>query len=455
MKTLLYLREFLKRERVSFILENLLITERLSREELENLELARLKTLLSFLERKNPFYSRYFKNAGFNPSDDSISASFEILQKLPVVDKQFIKDHFNEWYNNDITNKGCVKQVTSGSTGTPFEFYTSKDYNSLKIANKSRLLRWHGVNRGEKQICYMGLSIHPSFLSTAKTYINNKVLWNQTVVDSTKIRIEEEIERINIEKPISIYGYPSTIFEIALYSLKNSLPIKNSRLKMIIFSGESHAPYVRDIVQKAFGIDPIDEYCTMEGFIAGTCEYQKLHLNEDVLIAEILTENGEVLSYGKGELLVTQLFSFEFPFIRYKTGDIVEVTEERCKCGRHLRTIKSIDGRKGSFILNGNTKLSETAINLALLIPRNFIESIARYQIIQDDLSSITFRIMTKGIERDFSEYEMHVKKIFDKLLVKFEYLENINKDKSGKFRPVINNLSRQPENANPFIINA
>lgn len=453
MKSLLYIREFVKRERVRFILKNLLTTERLSREELEKLKLVRLKTLLSFLERKSPFYSKYFKDSGFNPSDDSISAPFEILQRLPIVSKQFIKDHHNEWYNKEIINKRYVKQVTSGSTGTPFEFYTSKDYYSLKIANKSRLLRWHGINRGDKQICYMGLSIHQSFLSTAKTYINNKLLWNQTVVDSTKIRIEDEIKRINIEKPITIYGYPSTIYEIALYSLANSLTIKNSRLKMVIFSGESHTPYVRDIVRKAFGINPIDEYCTMEGFIAGSCEYGKLHLNEDVLIAEILTDDGEVLNYGKGELLVTQLFSFEFPFVRYKTGDIVEINEEMCQCGRHFKTIKSIDGRKGSFILNGNTKLSETAINLALLVPRKFIEAIARYQIIQDDLSSITFRIMTKEIDRDFSEYEMHVKKIFDKLLVKFEYLENINRDKSGKFSPVINNLIRQPETL-PHIVN-
>jgi phenylacetate-CoA ligase len=439
MRTLLFIRELIKRERINYYYNSLKGTENLSVNELRNIQKDRLLELLRYIKNKNSFYSRFLTESG-EKLNESSSNPFSILQHLPVIDKSFIKDHYSDWENSDHSLKS--RQVTSGSTGVPFVFFSSTVSNSIKIACKTRFLAWHGVKRGEKQICYLGMKIPKSFFLKAKIFINNKLIWNQSIIDSTRINPEKEIKRINKNKPITIYGYPSTIYEIAHYSLTNDYPIKNSRLKGIIFSGESHSPSIKLAILKAFHVAPLDEYCTMEGYIACTCEHHRLHINEDVVIAEILNEAGKISGYGKGELLVTHLYSKEFPFVRYKTGDIVEITEEQCKCKRPFKIIKNIDGRAGSFIFNGQMKISDAAI-ATIVIPVEYIRSIIRFQIVQNDRTSILLKIQTNNDSRSFVEYESYIRKVFDKVSVSFEYLNEIAKENSGKFRVIVNNIEK------------
>jgi len=437
MRAFLFIKELLKGERINYYLKSLEGTEKLSIKELSNLQKAKLLELLAYLKNNNSFYSRFFKDneidfkkaAGSNPSS--------ILQQLPVIDKTFIKDHYSEWVKSDLLRMS--RQVTSGSTGEPFVFFSSPESSSIKIACKARFLSWHGVKRGEKQICYLGMKLPKSLFLRAKILVNNRLIWNQSIIDSTRINPKKEIERINRKKPITIYGYPTTIYEIAQYSLSNDYPILNLRLKEIILSGESHSPSIEAAVRKAFHVTPLDEYCTMEGYIAGTCEHHNLHINEDVVFAEVLNESGEISSYGKGELLVTHLYSKEFPFVRYKTGDIVEVTDEQCQCNRPFKIIKNIDGRAGSYIYNGQMKISDAAL-ATIVIPIDYIRSIIRFQIIQNDRKSILLRIQTNNDSCHFIEYESYIRKVFDKVSVSFEYVNELAKENSGKFRVIVNN---------------
>ena len=362
MRALLYLRELVKREKISLYLESFKKSERLSIYELKRFQCEKLKELLQYLIEYNPFYSQYLQDNGIHLDKSLKDDPFVFLNKLPVVDKQFIKKNIQRWLTTNKNSK-LSKDCTSGSTGLPLVLYHSSVSRDVKAASKFRLLTWHGVKRGEKQLYYGGMTAEESVLSSLKIYLNNRFVLNKIVGNLASInnhKIANEIKRINKEKPVTIWGYSSVIFEIAKYSVQNDLPINNKKLRMVILSGESYTPYMKDIVRQAFQLEPDVEYNSTEGFLAGTCELHKLHLNEDTLIAEILNDKGEVTTIGKGELLVTYLYSYDFPFIRYKTGDIVEITEEKCECGRNLKVLKSLDGRAGSFIYNGKDKISHT-----------------------------------------------------------------------------------------------
>jgi len=443
MRILLYLREFVKKENIGYYLKEFNISERFSAVELKKLQGKKLLELLLYLKKHNSHYSKYLQDNHIQLKEDLEYDPYYILKKLPIVDKQHINKHKQEWLTLNEKSK-LTKASTSGSTGMPFELYHSSVSRDIKASLKCRLLDWHGVKRWEKQLYYgCTYSAQHSKLSSMKKYLNNRYVWNRIVIDITKINkenIEKEIARINKLQPVTIWGYPSFIYEIAHYSLQNNFPIKNDKLKMIIFSGESHNTYIKNVVYQAFQINPADEYNSNEGFIAGTCEFQKLHLNDDAVIAEILDDKGEVTEYGMGELLVTHLFSYDFPFIRYKTGDIVEISKENCICGRNLKVVKSVNGRTGSVIYNGNDKISNATCNHYVTKSLDMV-GLEKYQIVQDNLSSVIIKLVVSDNIFDSSRFELHMRDLFDKIDVKFEYVNDIPRDKSGKYRDVINNV--------------
>lgn len=440
MNILLSLREFIKKEKVGLYLAELNKSQNLDVVQLKQLQLIKLKSLLEHLRKNIPFYKVYLDAEKYKKIV-SANTIEEVLSNIPITDKQLIKENFNEWLSLEYSNKKFPPAIyTSGSTGTPFMFYVSAESSDVKQAAKSRLLKWHGVNRGQKQYCFMGLSASNSCLNKIKIVINNNLVWRRFNIDSTTMNYEDEIKRINEGRPVTIYGYPSSLYEIAKYSLDNDKPIRNDKLKMIIFSGESHTKHVKDTVEKAFKLKPLDEYCSNEGFIAGTCEHGNLHLFEDILIAEIIDEHGRTNSTGKGELLLTHLHTKDFPFIKYKTGDIVEISERKCECGRPFKILESVDGRKGAYVFNGTQKISDAALNV-YVTRTGYIDKIFRYQIIQNEISSVKVIVVPVNPKENFIGFESKMRKLFNQIDIDFEYVNHIPKEKSGKFRVLINNI--------------
>ena len=77
-----------------------------------------------------------------------------------------------------------------------------------------------------------------------------------------------------------------------------------------------------------------------------------LHITAEDIIVEIIDDNGQVLPAGEsGEIVVTHLRTTEFPFIRYRTGDIGTLATEPCQCGRGLPVLANVEGRTTDFII--------------------------------------------------------------------------------------------------------
>jgi phenylacetate-CoA ligase len=129
--------------------------------------------------------------------------------------------------------------------------------------------------------------------------------------------------------------------------------------------GEYLASEVRQAAQETFGAKIIDVFSSAEGgVIAIQCPDSGLyHIQSEIILAEILRSDGELAAPGEtGELVVTPLYSYATPIIRYRTGDFVEAGPP-CSCGRCLPTIARILGRREHMFLFPDGTRALPAIN--------------------------------------------------------------------------------------------
>jgi phenylacetate-CoA ligase len=174
------------------------------------------------------------------------------------------------------------------------------------------------------------------------------------------------------------------------------------------------------------------------GPISWQCpKHENYHINSDCCIVEFV-KNGEKVSSGeKGEIVVTGLFTFAMPFIRYKLGDVGVSTDEECSCGRGLPMMKSIEGRIVDSIVLPNGKIVSPYV-LTCIIEN--ISGINRYQIIQERNNLITLKYIKNEnySEETNDKIKIELQKILGKdIFINPIIVNELPKDKSGKFRVV------------------
>lgn len=438
------LREMLKGEQVEKLYQQLLQNESFSKDQILKWQKTHLSELLTYISNNNPFYSKYIFDNKIN-INEPIDSIGELLSCFPVINKQFIKRFHNEWLSKHLSYTNLNLSSTSGSSGIPFKFYQTKLAADYKTASKFRLYKRHNIKISDKQLCY-GTGFNSdikSKMQRLKVEFNNRYVNNRYFIDVSSLNsssIKEEIDRINSLPIRSVWGYPSTLYEIANYSLYKKYPIYNKNLKAVIYSGEGHDSYMDSVVRDAFNVKTIDEYNSLEGFIAGSCKVDKLHLNEDTAIFEVLMEDGSINEYGYGELLITSLFSKDFPFIRYKNGDLVSISRDSCICGSCFKVLDYIEGRSSCFIYNGDVKVPHATCS-HYLAHSDYRSKVEKFQIEQKKRNNVVVKIVLTDKLYDCTGLENLYRNLFNKIEVEFLYVNDIPKDKSGKYKDVINSV--------------
>jgi phenylacetate-CoA ligase len=148
--------------------------------------------------------------------------------------------------------------------------------------------------------------------------------------------------------------------------------------KLIMCNGEILTPEVRKRIQQAFQCPVVDSYGAAEVFrIAIECRNQQFHILPDSAIVEIdeTTRNSD----GSAEILVTPLYLRTMPLIRYRLGDRITLSAERCSCGSSWPVIAKVLGRSDDLLtLPSGRRISPRALNTL-----DHVEGLKEYQIIQ------------------------------------------------------------------------
>ncbi len=430
------LHEVLKKHDTVRIRKDMEKTQWLSYDELKTLQLNRLKDFLIDVEQHVPYYQTLFKQLEFNP--ESI-VSVDDLVRLPLTGKTLIREHTEQLKADNV--KGLAKFNTGGSSGEPLIFFIGNKRVSHDVAAKWRATRWWGVDIGDTEAVIWGSPIELGGQDKIKL-IRDKLLRTHLIpaFEMSPAKIDGFIQKIRELKPKMLFGYPSALAHIATHAEKTGQTLNDLGIKVAFVTSERLYEYQREKIEQIFACPVANGYGGRDaGFIAHQCPSGGMHITAEDIIVD---NNGQVLPTGEaGEIVVTHLATRDFPFIRYQTGDIGVLSDQKCTCGRGLPLLKEIQGRTTDFIIAQDGTVLH---GLALIYVLRDIEGIESFKITQYSLDETTVQIVKN--KQYTRESEVKIQQEFKqrlgaKVIINIEYIDEILKEKSGKFRYVISHV--------------
>jgi len=431
--------EILKKHDTVRIRKDLEKTQWLSTQELKTLQIESLKSFLIDVEQHVPYYQQLFEQLKFNPKTVN---SLDILQQLPLTGKPLIREQCEQLKADDAV--GLAKFNTGGSSGEPLIFYIGNKRVSHDVAAKWRATRWWGVDIGDPEAVIWGSPIELSGQDKIKL-VRDKLLRTHLIpaFEMSPVKIDGFIQQIKTLKPKMLFGYPSALAHIATHAEKTGQVLSDLGIKVAFVTSERLYDHQRAKIEQIFACPVANGYGGRDaGFIAHQCPEGQMHITAEDIIVEIIDNNGDVLPYDQaGEIVVTHLATRDFPFIRYRTGDVGVLSNEQCRCGRGLPLLKEIQGRTTDFIIAQDGTVLH---GLALIYVLRDLEGVESFKITQHNIDETTVQIVKnqqynqKNDAKIQSEFKQ---RLGQDVQISVEYVSEIAKEKSGKFRYVISHV--------------
>lgn len=391
------------------------------------------KNLVSFLIalKKNRFFSGYIKNYS---KIEIKEKPVDILKELPITDKELIKNNFEGIFNkSNLFN--YENTYTGGSTGSPFNYVIDKKSISyLRAFNYYLWTKFLGYKLGDRIIVISGNSLGSESGLRKKIY---NFLQNKTFISGDKISLsnaQKLVNLINISKMgIYIYGYPSSIYEYTKL-VKNDV-IKTCYVKGVITTSEMLSENIKALIEEFFKTKVLNVYGANDGgIISCSMDNKEFQYNGHYCYIEEFRENGVT------ELLLTNLNSRVFPFVRYKVGDCANIATSICD---YPFTLTNLAGRSRDFLINSsNEKLHGSLINKILKPYKN----ISQYQVVQEKNLDCTLLLRTHDNVIDHSLDKAIVKDLKtllgNEIRIKIEYKSSFILSHNGKHKLVISHAN-------------
>lgn len=382
--------------------------EKMSHQEREEIRNLRFQDIVNHARKNSPYYARLYSTL---PSDFT-------LADLPVTDKRTLMENWDNWVCDEnlkladvekfmenpdnigaLLNKKYMVVTTSGSTGNPLVCVLDKNANNImggisasrSYARKQDLKAF--MKNGKKTMAvfadggfYLGNS---SVRSRLKTMPWKK---KQMAVSSALYPIDDIVKHLNDFQPAMVGGYPSHLELLAEEAEKGRLNISPV---VIMAGGEYLADSVRQKLADTFNCYVQTSYsCTEGGTVACECANRHFHINDDWLIVEPVDSDGNPVPDGmlSDKILLTNLYNYSQPYIRYEVSDRVIMHHEACGCGNPSPWIE-LEGRTDditAFVRDGKIiKIAPLAIYAVL----KEVHSLRRFQVLVYPENRVELRI--------------------------------------------------------------
>ena len=322
--------------------------ERASRDELQALQLERLKWSLKHAYENVPHYRAAFDAAGVHPEDLKTLAD---LAKFPFTEKKTLRDNY-PFGLFAVPREQVVRiHASSGTTGKATVVgYTQKDINTWADV-VARSIRAAGGRAGD--ICHISYG-YGLFTGGLGAHYGAERL-GCTVIPMSGGQTEKQVQLICDFKPDIIMVTPSYMLNIVEEFERQGMDPAQSSLKVGIFGAEPWTDAMRTEIERRAGIDAVDIYGLSEVMgpgVASECIESKDGpvIWEDHFYPEIIDpETGEVLPDGsEGELVFTSLTKEALPIIRYRTRDLTRLLPPT---SRAMRRMGKINGRSDDMLI--------------------------------------------------------------------------------------------------------
>lgn len=414
---------------------------------LQVLQLERLEALLKHAGAHVPYYRELFMRIGFNPGDLRDTGD---LARLPFLSKTEIRGHLEQLKADNAV--GLARFNTGGSSGEPLIFFIGRERVSHDVAAKWRATRWWGVDIGDPEIVIWGSPIELGAQDKVKL-IRDKLLRTKLLpaFEMSAKKLDGFIREIRAMRPKMLFGYPSALAHIARHADAHGVVMNDLGIKVAFVTSEALYDHQRTQIEKTFGCQVANGYGGRDaGFIAHQCPAGSMHLTAEDIIVEIVDPQGNVLPHGEsGEIVVTHLATGDFPFIRYRTGDIGVLDDQPCACGRGLPLLKAIEGRSTDFVVAQDGTVMH---GLALVYAIRDLPGVRQFKIVQESLT-LTRILLATDSQFDEANTDRITLGIQQRLgagvRVEIERMDEVPNEKSGKYRYVISHVTPSSEAKN------
>lgn len=322
--------------------------ELMAREELEELQLRRLKSVAEKVYKNVPFYQRKFQEAGVTPQDIKSLAD---ISRLPTTRKQDLRDNYPFGLFAVPLEEVVRVHASSGTTGKPTVVgYTAKD-----IETWSDLMARDFVMVGVEKKDIFQNAVNYGFFTGGLGVHYGIERMGAMAVPSGVGNTERQLEIMMDFGVTVLHCTPSYALYLSETARAKGV-VDKLKLRIGCFGAEPWSDESRRELEEALQVKAYDSYGLSEMMgpgVAFECQEQSgLHIWEDHFLIEILDKNEQPCAPGEpGELVITSLTKEAMPLIRYHTGDVTYIMEEKCPCGRTSRKLHRFLGRADDMLI--------------------------------------------------------------------------------------------------------
>ena len=407
-----------------------------SRERIEQEQIARLRSFLASAGAYVPHYRDLFRYSGFNPAAVQSVAD---LRALPFLDKPTIRANV-EALKSERAGK-LVKYNTGGSSGEPLVFFMGVGRVSHDVAAKWRATRWWNVDIGDTEVVLWGSPVEIGKQDRIRA-VRDRLFRSHLLpaFQMSEPQMDGYLDTISKLRPRMLFGYGSALALLATHAERRGRIMTDLGIRVAFVTGETLYPDQRTVIERVFAVPVANGYGSRDaGFIAHQCPAGALHLSAEHIVVELIDAAGGPAEPGeRGEIVVTHLATDDFPFIRYRTGDLAVMGTESCACGRGLPVLREVLGRSTDFV---RTRFGNTMHALALIYEVRDKPGVRAFKFVQAEDLSLEL-LLAAGPELT-GEVETSIragilKRMGEGTKLTIRRVDEIPPERSGKYRHVV-----------------
>lgn len=444
--------------------------ERWNRQQLEAFQRQQLARLVRHARTHSPFYADRYLHIAPDAQTD--------LSALPPIDKATVRENFDRMVTDPRLKLSELEEhivqltrdeyylgeyralTTGGTTGLKGLFVYDRRAWSYVQATLLRWTRFMGVSPRlpeRVKIASIGSDsvVHASCRAAMSTDVGLYEIQRLHATD----RIASLVRALNRFQPEVLSAYPSIAALLAIEQSEGRLSIDP---RIVSTGSELCTAGMKREIEAAWHSAPFNNYALVEAMLASAecTQHEGIHIFEDLFILEVVDEQYRPVPDGVpgDKVLLTNLFNYAQPLIRYEVSDMLTIAKEPCSCGRPFRLIARIEGRTDDIVFLPAAEGGEVPVHPDLFHTCvELIPEVKEYQVVHDE-AGIHLRL----VARDGSSQDEIRVRLQQRLIaalrrlgaqiptIDIEFARHIERDpkRMGKLKLVQSNVPRAAHGA-------
>lgn len=314
-----------------------------SKDEITNWQNEQLQAFVQNAYNHTVYYKRVFDELRLKPEDIKCA---EDLKKLPVINKDIVREHFDEIVPDNLKQFKYRESRTGGTTGEPMYYYCDENTWGYVTANKIFSWKSTGFCYGDAFVALGSASLFPEKRNRVREIYDK--LRNEHGLNGMNLSdeiCEKHVDYIRKKHIEYIYGYAASVYLLTKYVAEKNMDL--TFVKAVFTTSEKLTDEYRRLIEETYKCRVMDCYGAKDaGITAFEVERGCLNIGYNV-IAETINN----MDNNSGTLLTTNFLNYAFPLIRYEFGDEACLSENESFNGQ---IITEVIGRSSDVMRLGN-----------------------------------------------------------------------------------------------------